>query len=51
MQDRETTDFNKIDVVECTPKQLCTKMHGECTYCKYEAPHSSATPSDWLSED
>ena len=26
-------------------------MHGECTYCKYDAPHPSATPSDWSSED
>ena len=26
-------------------------MHGECTYCKYDAPHPSMTPSDWSSED
>ena len=26
-------------------------MHGECTYCKYDAPHPSATPSDWSSKD
>ena len=26
-------------------------MHGECTYCKYDAPHPSTIPSDWLSED
>ena len=26
-------------------------MHGECTYCKYDAPHPSATPSDWSGED
>ena len=51
MQDREMTDFNKIDIVKPTPKQLCTKMHGKCTYCKYDAPHPSATLSDWSSED
>ena len=26
-------------------------MHGECTYCKYDAPHPLATLSDWSSED
>ena len=27
------------------------RMHGECTYCKYDAPHPPTTPSDWLSKD
>ena len=45
------TDFNKIYIVKPTPKWLCTKMHGECAYCKYDAPHPSATPSDWSSKD
>ena len=26
-------------------------MHGECTYCKYDAPHSLLTPSNWSSKD
>ena len=26
-------------------------MHEECTYCKYDTPHPSTTPSDWSSED
>ena len=26
-------------------------MHGECTCCKYDAPHPPTTPSDWSSED
>ena len=26
-------------------------MHGDCTYCKYDAPHPSATPPDWSSKD
>ena len=26
-------------------------MHGECTYCKYDAPHPLTTLSDWSSED
>ena len=51
MQDQETTDFSKIDIVKPTPKQLCTKKHGECTYCKYDAQHPSATLSEWSSED
>ena len=51
MQDRETMDFNKIDILEPTPKQLCTNIHRECTYCKYDAPHPSATLLDWSSED
>ena len=27
------------------------KTQGECSYCKYDAPHPSTTPSDWSSED
>ena len=27
------------------------KTHGECTYCKFNALHPPATPSDWSSED
>ena len=45
------TDFNKIDIVKPNPKQLCTKTCVECTYCKYDTPHPSATPSDWSTED
>ena len=26
-------------------------MHGESTYCKYDAPHPQTTPSDWSSKD
>ena len=26
-------------------------MHGECTYCKFDASHPSMTPSDWSIED
>ena len=51
MQYRETTDFNKIDIVKPTPKQQCTKMHGEWTYYKYDTPHPSTTQSDWSSKD
>ena len=51
MQDRETTGFNKIDIVKPTSKGLCTKTHGECTYCKYDTPHPITTPSDWSSKD
>ena len=27
------------------------RTHGECTYCQFDAPHPSATPSDWSSEN
>ena len=51
MQDQETNDFRKLDIIEPTPKWVCTRMHGECTYCKYDAPHPLMTLSDWSSED
>ena len=44
-------DFRKVDVIEPTPKQVCTRMHGECTYCKYDALHAPTTLLDWSSED
>ena len=27
------------------------RMHKECTYCKFDAPHLSVTLSEWSSED
>ena len=46
MQDRDIIDFSKIDIIKPTPKQLCTKTHGECMYCQFNAPHPSATQLD-----
>ena len=51
MQDRDTIDFNKIEIVKPTPKQLCMRTQGECTYYQFDAPHPTATLSDWSSED
>ena len=51
MQDQETIDFRKIDVIEPIPKRVCTRMHRDCTYCKYDVPHPLTTLSDWSSED
>ena len=51
MQDRDTIDFNKIDIIKSIPKQLCMRIQEECTYCKYNALHPSETLSDWSSED
>ena len=51
MQERDTTDFNKIDIIKPTTMQLCMRTHGECIYCQFNAPHPSATLSDWSSED
>ena len=50
-QDRDTIDFNKIDIIKPTPKRLCMRTHGECTYCQFDSPHPSATMSDWSSKD
>ena len=51
MQDRDTIDFNKIDIVKPTPKWLCMGTHGECMYCQFDTPHPSATLFDWSSKD
>ena len=50
-QDSDTTNFNKIDIVQPTPKRLCTGITKGCMYCKFDAPHPSITPPDWSSED
>ena len=50
-QDRDTTDFNKIDIVKPIPKWLCMGTLKEYMYCKFNALHPSATPSDWSSKD
>ena len=49
--DQDTTDYNKIDIVQPTPKRLCTRTSKGCMYGKFDAPHPSVTPSDWSSED
>ena len=50
-QDKDTIDFNKIDIIKPAPKWLCTRTQEECTYHKFHALHPSVTPSDWSSED
>ena len=50
-QDHDMTDYNKIDIVQPTPKRLCTKTSNGCMYCKFNAPHPSVIPSDSSSED
>ena len=49
--DSNSSDMNKLDIIQPTPKRLCTRSLKDCTYCKYNAPHSSPAPSDWSSED
>ena len=53
MQDRDTIDFNKIDIIKPDPKHLCMRTHGdgECMYCQFNTLHPSATTSDWSSKD
>ena len=43
-QDKDTIDFNKIDIVKPTPKQFCMRTNEECMYCKFNTLHPSATP-------
>ena len=50
MQDQETNDFRKLDIIEPTPNKYVQGCMGS-TYCKYDTPHPSMTPSDWSSED
>ena len=45
------TNMNKINIIQLVPKRACDYSVDTCAYCKYEAPHPSPIPSDWLSED
>ena len=45
------TDWRKVDIIQPTPKWLCTRIHKGCSYCKYDALHPQNTPSNWSSED
>ena len=51
MQDTDSTDLNKIDTIQPTPKRLCTRTLKGCLYCKFDAPHPSTTLLYWSSED
>ena len=51
MQDRDTIDFNKIEIVKPTTKQLCMRTQGECTYWKFDASHPTISLPDWSCED
>ena len=43
--------MKKINVIDPSPKRLCTKSLEGCTYGKYDAPHPSPVPSNWSIED
>ena len=43
-------DMNKFNIIQLVPKRACEHSVDTCTYCKYEAPHPSPTPSDWSSK-
>ena len=45
-QDSNSTDFNKIEIIQPTPKRLCTRTLKGCSYCKYNASHPSTTLPD-----
>ena len=46
-----STEMNKINIIQPVSKKACDHSVDTCTYCRYEAPHPSSIPSDWLSED
>ena len=49
--DSNSSDVNKLNIIQPTPKRLCTRSLRDCTYCKYNPPHPSPAPSNWSSED
>ena len=49
--DVNLTEMNKINIIQPAPKRACDCSVDTCTYCRYEAPHPSPIPSDWLSGD
>ena len=49
--DSDSSDMNKLNIIQPTPERLCTRTLKDCTYCMYNAPHPSPAPSDWSSED
>ena len=49
--DSDSSDWNKLDIIQPTPRRLCNRSPKDCTYCVYNAPHPSPAPSDWSSED
>ena len=49
--DSDSSDLNKLDIIQPTPKRICNRSPKGCTYCAYNAPHPSPAPSDWSSED
>ena len=49
--DRNSSDMNKLDIIQPTPKRLCTRSLKDCTDCNYNAPHPSPAPSNWPIED
>ena len=49
--DSDSSNWNKLDMIQLTPKRFCNRSPKDCTYCAYSAPHPSPAPSDWSSED
>ena len=37
--DSDPNQMNKLDIIQPTPKRLCTKSLQGCTYCQYDTPH------------
>ena len=48
-QDHDMTDYNKIDIVQPTPRD-CTRTSNGCMHCQFDAPYPTVTPSDWSCE-
>ena len=49
--DSNSSDWNKLDIIQPTPKRLCNRSLKDCTYCTCNALHPCSAPSDWSSKD
>ena len=45
--DSDSSDWNKLYIIQPTPKRLYNRSPKDCTYCN--TPHPSPAPSDWSS--
>ena len=49
--DSDSSDWNKLDIIQPVPKRLCNRSPKDCTYGTCNAPHISPAPSDWSGQD
>ena len=49
--DSDSSNWNKLDIIQPTPKTLCNRSPKDCTHCTCNTSHPSPAPSDRSSED